>query len=1199
MSKFVGRRTRGGAGGDGYNDHGLLTGLLDDDHPQYLITSAVRTNDSIEAGLSKTGTSAGDVFSLLNAGSGSALYVQQTGNTSNADAAVDIDNSGNIGRGLSVFSSNPDPSLPLVQFSVSDAGFDEPILSIEHSDPCGLALQVLGDAYIACQLELGDGLVIQNLDENPFELGKAGVYIKDDQFFFVDSSGQERTFTVAGDDIDSGDTIVISGDGYFPFIEIDELQVSGPGSGTIPNIAGTDSDGSITRNAFNEFLVGEGLLEIRGVTLRHTIDGEPLPTITYTVLKNATLLDSLQSRTVLTEGEVLFKEVAAANETFRSGNRKDGEVQFTTGVLDFDSVAFESSDGFPDGYFYFVFEGSHTFDTKTIVVERRTLGPFVENITFEYPICAFTGNQQTAVRAGQSFDVTVTTSTDGYAPATSVEIDSGDAVQSTVSLTETSPGSGIWTGTVVARTGQPNGFADINVTAEDSLANVSTSSTSETGDALVFFDNDFPVIETYQESDILYPAGQTCLKYGETADAYLTASDFTEILYTSPNGRFTINNPAVYEAGKTFTWDQGPTGIEENPSGSSLSVTNYRIRARKESNCSETVRNVQVRLDDTPPRVTQIRWRRNNIGSYNLISPVLGVGTHGVRVRFDDPLIDVPEMTILDPNKGTLSGFTGTVPGDEFFATLTVSDPPDTDGCTELVLVNAVNCSQKKPLDADPINGTQEEFCVDVNVPQIIRVEIDVDIIDGYWNDGYDGYNAMDDDSDNLDNTEQACEVNFSNGVQSITARETLTRHGESVYASVEMNSPIPLVGSFNEETCTFDASPWGASSSVSLPRESAFLFQGPFTTNLGAARTDDNARNIGRASIWHETGNLATVTDTALNSDTALNTDVLSANGVDVIANSIPFTSSGTTGGVFTVSIDAFRALMIGRRVSISSNTQPTITRTVTFAEIDSGSGIIYCDGGDLSAYTTGDNASVTPISMTDAEIQAWNANNGLVAYIDDGAFTQLCTCDWANPEAYSQHLTDDQLTQNNTGTVGVDLFRAAFWGSKLSVPNTNGGTEDNPTATANSTYVWRSKRMRLTTNPTGVQGTNLRFMVFGFSAGTPFRNVNITSTSDWDQASSRFDLNNNDSQIDIRISTDDFAAQPPYTLANWFDVTRFEVSPQAGFKFGKTKDLNIVFNSPATDIIDKDIYVEIAIHTNSSGKAPQLDLFAFSFLA
>jgi hypothetical protein len=672
----------------------------------------------------------------------------------------------------------------------------------------------------------------------------------------------------------------------------------------------------------------------------------------------------------------------------------------------------------------------------------------------------------------------------------------------------------------------------------------------------------------------------------------MTVTDFEDILYSSPNNRISINGPNQYSEHKEYTWDQGASGIEENVSA--LSTVNVKIRARKFSNCSESNRNIYVRLDDTPPRITSIRWRRNDAGAYNLTSPTLGVGTHGVRVIFDDPLVIPPELVVRDANKGTLSAWSGATPGATFTATLTVTDPPDTDGCTELELLTAINCSHKLPLDADPIDNDDEEYCIDVLEPKIIRVEIDVDKIDGYWNDGYDGYNTMNDDSNNLDNTEQACELDFSKGVQSITASDILTRHGEGVYVSVEVNAPIET-----GDSCVFDASPWGASASTSVPQAYSHLYQTPFTTNLGSTRNDDQGRAIGRASIFHATGNNATVTDLALNSDTVANTDELSANGIDDVASYVAFTHDGTSGGAFGVSSDSFRAFMPGRLIKVVDDNTSATYRTVKITEIDGAHGMVFCYGGSLSAYTVAQNARAVPMGVTDAEVQAWDANNGIVAYINDGAFTHLTLVDMANPEAFSQHLTNDQLTENNSGTVGVDLFRANFWGSKISVPNSNGGTEANPTAVANAKYVWRSKRIRLTTNPTGVQGTNLRFMVFGFSAGTSYRNVNITSTSDWDQNANKFDLNNNDSLIDVRISVDDpYAAIPPYTKANWFLTTDYEVSPQSGFKFGKTKDINLTFDPPSTDVIDKDIYIEITLTTNGSGKAPQIDMIALSYL-
>lgn len=1198
MSKFLGRRyiIADGYGGGGVADHGLLTGLLDDDHPQYLIVSAIRVEDSPTSGIEKTGTGTGDVFSLINAGSGAALYIQQIGTTTAADAAVDIDNTLNVGRGLSVLTENSSPLLPLVQFSALSTSFNEPILLITHADPRGLALAVYGDGYLSGQLDGPQAITFTTSNTNPIALGQTGIYVKGEpgEFYFVDETGYERTFCDG-----CGGEAIVGGDGYYPFVEVDELTMSGVGSGTLSNTIGEDTVGSITRIEYNHFLIGKGLLEIKGLTLRSVIDADLFPTITYDVIKNPIFIDARLPQTWITQGEVLFTgALATTTETYASGTRKNGEIQFTTGPINFDDSRFNSTDGIHDGYYYFVFHGSHTFDTKTIIVDRNTLGARIEHITFVYPTCSFSGAPQTAIKSGQSFDVTVVTK-DGYAPAVAVQVNSGGAVQTTASLTETYAGSHIWTGTVVARTGQPNGLAEISVTAYDKLDNTITDNTSGVGDPLVLFDNNSPSIETFESaSDLTYPAGQSCLKFGETVDAYMDVSDFTEILYYSQTGRFTIDSPTSYSQHKTITWDQLPSGIEENADITvAPTVANVRIRARKSSNCSETNRDMQIRLDDTPPSITSVRWRRNNIGSYNLISPTLGVGTHGVQVVFDDPLTSLPTIIVQDAQRGTLSAWSGTIPGTTFTATLTVSAyPTDDDGCTQLVLVTGINCSIKLPLPTDPIAGTQENYCVDVHSPDIIKVEIDIDLADGYWNDGYIGPNIRDDDVDNWDNTATACEVNFSSGVQSITANDILTRHGRNVYTTVQMATPIHV-----DEQCVFDASPWGASSTVSLPQLDTWLYQGPFVTNLGSLRNDDKSRSIGRQSIWHATGNYATVTDAALNSDTALNTDPLSANGIDAIATPISFVANGHADGYFKVAIGSYKAFMPHREIQISDNgANPSIIRTVLDAYVAGGNGMIIVSGGSLAAYTTANSAKAVPLGVTDAEVKAWDASLGIIPYVNDAAFTVLTVCDLANPEAFSQHLTDAEVTQNNSGTLGVNLFRAAFWGSKISVPNTNGGTEYNPKGVANSKYVWRSKKMRITTNPTGVQGTNIRFMIFGFAAGTQYRNVNITSTSDWDPNSNRYDLSTSDSQIDVRISVDDPYASGFYdpSQAEWYLTTDYRVSPQSGFKFGVNKDINIVFNSPATDVIDKDIYIEITLTTNSSGYAPQVDMIALAYL-
>lgn len=196
MSKFIGRHYTTSDGYGGITDHGLLSGLADDDHSQYLITSDIRVESSPVSGINKTGSTSGDVFSLINAGSGAALYIEQTETTSDADGAIDIDNTGNAGRAIAVFSNNSDPLLPLVQFSALDSSFDEPILLLTHQDPRGVALDVRGDGYLSGMLSGPMAITFTGLSENPIELGKSGVYSENDIFYYIDSEGIKHTFSL-------------------------------------------------------------------------------------------------------------------------------------------------------------------------------------------------------------------------------------------------------------------------------------------------------------------------------------------------------------------------------------------------------------------------------------------------------------------------------------------------------------------------------------------------------------------------------------------------------------------------------------------------------------------------------------------------------------------------------------------------------------------------------------------------------------------------------------------------------------------------------------------------------------------------------------------------------------------------------------------------------------------------------------------
>ena len=88
-------------------------------------------------------------------------------------------------------------------------------------------------------------------------------------------------------------------------------------------------------------------------------------------------------------------------------------------------------------------------------------------------------------------------------------------------------------------------------------------------------------------ASITYPATQSALKDSETADINVSASDFTEIRYSSPSpyAQLSIPSDTTYSLTKTVTRIAG---------GYNVSNSNYRVEARKSSNGTSTVVNAIV-----------------------------------------------------------------------------------------------------------------------------------------------------------------------------------------------------------------------------------------------------------------------------------------------------------------------------------------------------------------------------------------------------------------------------------------------------------------------------------------------------------------------------------------------------------------------------------------------------------------------------
>jgi hypothetical protein len=529
------------------------------------------------------------------------------------------------------------------------------------------------------------------------------------------------------------------------------------------------------------------------------------------------------------------------------------------------------------------------------------------------------------------------------------------------------------------------------------------------------------------------------------------------------------------------------------------------VTARKNSNCSETVANLEVYIDDTAP-VATMTIQVDQTGGH-VTSPTIGPGPHDLRLTFDDTLSALPTLTGV--NAVTVAGspitslplpaFTGTVPGNVFDTVLTITGGEDGAGVvgpgTELT---AINTAGKTGSVID-----DNTFTSDTALQSISSVDFDI----------------ADDNPPNDDNTltgvrSAAAPGPYTPIYDNPSIGTALAVEGDTITVTVEMSKDITT------ETCTFDAAAWGGSGTVSCPAVGPTFpkrFQGTFNVSLGPALLDANSRDIGQASVFHGTGD-ATVTTVGS-------------------ATSVPLSARGF-------------------------NPQ-------------------------------------TSFSLNGAATKVTDTSVGWVPWHNFFAFNAPIFIDFSDPEAVSQHMTNDQLNENVITTASV--LPAAFKGGMLSVPNTNGGTSDNPTALANTTYRWRSKKIKFGS----FLGLSPAFHVFAFAPGTAYKNVEVTSTSVWDtdlglSPFNQSGLTASAPNIDIRISADATATGPtaPFST-DWFLTTDTNVSSSGiSNKFGKTKDILVNWGN-GDNIALGEVFLEIDLITNGSGKAPIVSIVGFSYFS
>ncbi len=203
-----------------------------------------------------------DTLSLKQDGTGNALSVDQNGNTGTAvatDGAVHIENTGNTGIGLGVYTNiGATADGPLVSIHTDNAAFDQPTVRIKNDTTDGIALQI-GTGGVTERLKFGDSVDLRgnvgHFDVIPVFASK--------QFRILNPGG---TVITCGIDFDSG-SIAINNDSAALSFDIDQDVTnvnSGNGSFKIVNTSVVTDAGTYTKSG-SIVTITSGVTETSGV----------------------------------------------------------------------------------------------------------------------------------------------------------------------------------------------------------------------------------------------------------------------------------------------------------------------------------------------------------------------------------------------------------------------------------------------------------------------------------------------------------------------------------------------------------------------------------------------------------------------------------------------------------------------------------------------------------------------------------------------------------------------------------------------------------------------------------------------------------------------------------------------------------------------------------------------------------------------
>jgi hypothetical protein len=190
------------------------------------------------------------------------------------------------------------------------------------------------------------------------------------------------------------------------------------------------------------------------------------------------------------------------------------------------------------------------------LINRAAAGPEITNVKF---VNGYPGTQ-TEVKNNDTFDIEIDFNPSGTEPVNAHIQDYGACKAQTISLA----GSGLNWGTVhtatitvtIDYTGTTVQALPCRLNAENSLGTIgNTANTNDGGGTIDGTDlvNCNDVVPTFIDNGTSYPASQAAFKGTESGSQSTTVNDYSSVVYSSPNGDFTIADTTIYALNKTIT----------------------------------------------------------------------------------------------------------------------------------------------------------------------------------------------------------------------------------------------------------------------------------------------------------------------------------------------------------------------------------------------------------------------------------------------------------------------------------------------------------------------------------------------------------------------------------------------------------------------------------------------------------------------